>query len=117
MRGVMRTWIVCVGVACTGVALAAPRVDPHEKHKQAIVLDDNGESEKALAVIDEGLAASPRYLPLLRAKGDLLLKLRDYSGALAAYQRYIEAGATGAIARDVQNIIRSLSAVPVSYTH
>ena len=115
MRGVMRTWIVCVGVACTGVAQAAPRVDPHEKHKQAIALDDNGESEKALAVIDEGLAASPKYLPLLRAKGDLLLKLRDYSGALAAYQRYIEAGATGAIARDVQNIIRSLSAVRTTF--
>ncbi|HEY0987461.1 MAG TPA: PEGA domain-containing protein [Kofleriaceae bacterium] len=90
-------------------------MDPHEKHKQAIALDDNGESEKALAVIDEGLAASPKYLPLLRAKGDLLLKLRDYSGALAAYQRYIEAGATGAIARDVQNIIRSLSAVRTTF--
>jgi hypothetical protein len=115
MRGVMRTWIVCVGVACTGVALAAPRVDPNEKHRQAIALDDNGESEKALAVIDEGLAATPKYLPLLRAKGDLLLKLRDYSGALAAYQRYIEAGATGAIARDVQNIIRSLSAVRTTF--
>jgi len=111
MRGVMRTWIVCVGVACTGVALAAPRVDPREKYKQAAQLDDNGDAEKALVVIDEGLASAPRDLRLLGLKGTVLLKLRDYSGALAAYQAYIDAGAAGANLREAQKIVRDLSAV------
>lgn len=115
MRGVMRTWIVYVGVACTGVAVAAPRVDPHEKYKQAVVLDDNGDTEKALAVIDEGLAGAPRNLPLLQLKGAALLKLRDYSGALVAYQAYVAAGATGANGREAQKIIRSLSAVRTTF--
>lgn len=111
MRGVMRTWIVCVGVACTGVALAAPGGNPRDKYKAAVALDENGDAEKALAVIDEGLALAPRDLALLGLKGIVLLKLRDYPGALAAYQAYLEAGATGANRREAQKIVRDLSAV------
>jgi hypothetical protein len=115
MRGVIRTWILCVGVACTGVALAAPRVDPHDKFEQAVALDNNGDTEKALVVIDEGLAGAPKYLPLLRFKGDVLLKLRDYSGAVAAYQAYIAAGATGEYRRKVEQIVRDLSVVNTTF--
>jgi hypothetical protein len=115
MRGVIRTWILCVGVAFTGVALAGPRVDPDDKYTQALLLDNSGHTEKALVVIDEGLAGSPKYLPLLRFKGDLLLKLRDYSGALAAYKVYIAAGATGANRRNTEQIVRDLSAVDTTF--
>jgi hypothetical protein len=115
MRGVMHTWIVCVGVACTGVALAGPRVDPHDKYMEAVALDDNSDTEKALAVIDEGLAAAPKYLPLLRFRGDVLLKLRDYSGAVAAYKVYVAAGATGENRRKAEQIVRDLSVVHTTF--
>jgi len=93
------------------VALAAPRVDPREKYKVAAKLDEDGDAEKALAVIDEGLASAPKDLPLLGLKGTVLLKLRDYSGALAAYQAYLDAGAAGANRREALKIVRDLSAV------
>jgi hypothetical protein len=93
------------------VALAAPAGDPRDKYKVAAQLDENGDGEKAIAVIDEGLALAPRDLALLGLKGIVLLKLRDYSGALAAYQAYLDAGATGANRREAQKIVRDLSAV------
>jgi hypothetical protein len=115
MPGAMRTWIVCVGVACTGVALAAPKVDPHDKYTEAVDLDENGDTEKALAVIDEGLAKAPKYLPLLRFRGDVLLKLRDYSGAVLAFKAYIAAGATGEYLRKANQIVRDLSVVDTTF--
>jgi hypothetical protein len=93
------------------VALAAPAGNPRDKHKLALRLDEDGDTEKALVVIDEGLAVAPRDLALLGFKGAVLLKLRDYSGAIAAYQAYIDAGATGANLRVAKKIIRDLSAV------
>jgi hypothetical protein len=111
MRGALRSCIVCVGVACTAIAVAAPAGSPRDKYKAAVQLDENGDAEKALAVIDEGLSLAPRDLGLLGLKGTVLLKLRDYSGALAAYQAYLDAGATGANRREAQKIVRDLSAV------
>src|SRR5690349_6613890 len=115
MRGVMRTCIVCVGVACTAMAVAAPAGNPREKYKLATQLDESGDPEKALPVIDEGLASAPRDLPLLQLKGAVLLKLRDFSGAIAAYQAYIAAGATGQNRVEAQKIIRALSAAPSTF--
>src|ERR1043165_5281197 len=110
MRGVMRTCIVCVGVACTAMAVAAPAGNPREKYKLATQLDESGDPEKALPVIDEGLATAPRDLPLLQLKGDVLLKLREYSGAIAAYEAYLAAGASGRNRLEAQKIVRALSA-------
>ena len=132
MRVLICTWIVCVSVAWTGVALAAPkggaranpsaaapatpkRVTPagdaHEKYKLAAKLDDSGEPEKALAVIEEGLAIAPKDLALLGFKGRVLLKLRDYTGTLAAYEAYLDAGVQGANRRAAQKIVNDFDAV------
>jgi hypothetical protein len=115
MQALIRTWIVCVGVACTGVALAAPQVDAQEKYKLAVQLDDSGDAEKALGLINEGLAIAPQDLPLLGLKGAVLLKLRDYTAALAAYQAYLDAGATGANRREAQKIVNNLGAVKSTF--
>jgi Outer membrane protein beta-barrel domain/PEGA domain len=130
MHALIRTWIVCVGVACASVVLAAPksaapksaapksaapRSSVRAKYKLAVQFDDNGEAEKALAVIEEGLAIAPKDLPLLSLKGTVLLKLRDYTGALAAYQAYLDAGATGANRREAQKIVSNLGAVQSTF--
>src|SRR6187401_1887051 len=104
MQALLRTWIVCVGVAFTGIALAAPRVDVREQFKRAAQLEQDGEYEKALELIVQGLAAAPKDLKLLGLKGAVLIKLRDYAGALAAYRAYLDAGATGANRREAQKI-------------
>lgn len=111
MRGVMRTCIVCVGVACTAIAVAAPAANPREKYQLAKQLDQDGDTEKALAAIDEGLAAAPRDLALLGLKATILLNVREYAGALAAYQAFLDAGATGFKQRQAQKIVQDLSAV------
>jgi len=105
MRALIRMSIVCMSVAWTSVALAAPKpkiapnvapkADAHTKYRAAVQLDDNGDAEKALSAIEEGLATAPKDLPPLELKGRVLLKVRDYPGALAAYQAYLDAGAKG----------------------
>jgi hypothetical protein len=115
MHALICPWIVCVGVAWTGVALAAPQVDARAKYKLAERLDDRGEAEKALVVIEEGLVIAPNDLPLLKRRGSVLLKLRDYAGALAAYQAFLDAGATGADRRQAQKIVRDLGAVQSTF--
>ena len=57
MRVLLRTWIIRVGVAFTGMALAAPRVDVREQWKRAAQLEQGGEYEQALELIAQGLAA------------------------------------------------------------
>ena len=111
MRVLICAWMVCVGVACTGVALAAPSGDAREKYKLAVKLDDSGEPEKALAVLEEGLAIAPTDLLLLGRKGPVLVKLRDYIGALAAYQAYLDAGVQGGKRRAVMKSMTDLEAV------
>jgi hypothetical protein len=123
MRPLMRIWIVCVGVACTGIAQAAPSgvaqvapsVAARENYKRAAQLDDNGDAEKALVLIDKGLAIAPKDLALLGLKGSVLLKLHNYTAALAAYQAYLDAGATGANRREAQKIVNNLGAVQATF--
>lgn len=115
MRALICTWIVCVGVACTRVALAAPSADVGAKYKLAVSLNNNGEFDKALAAIEEGLAIAPKDLPLLGLRGTVLLTLRDYPGALAAYQAYVDAGAKGASRRAALKIIDDLGAVKSTF--
>jgi len=123
MRTLICTWIVCVAVVYAGGAQAAPKakpgaapkVDARTKYKAAVVADDNGEAEKALAVIDEGLALAPNDLPLLGLKGTVLLKQHDYPGALTAYQAYLDAGVKGASRRAAEKIINDLEAVKTTF--
>jgi hypothetical protein len=111
MPAVIRVWIVCIGVAYAGLALAAPRVDPRVQYKKAAELDEQGDYQAALGVIEKGLAVAPKDLRLLGLKGALLLKLRDYPEALVAYQAYLDAGATGANRREAQKIVDILRTV------
>lgn len=110
MRAFVRTWIICAGLAGAGVALAAPKGGVGEKLESATRLDDAGDTDKALAVIDEGLAIAPKDLRLLSLKGAVLLKMRDYPGALAAYQAYLDAGATGTGRQVAEKIVHNLRA-------
>lgn len=115
LRALIVPWIVWAGVAWTGIARAAPKVDAHAKYQLARQLVDRGEAEEALAVIQEGLAIAPKDLPLLMLKGFALLNLRDYPGVLAAYQACLDAGATGANRRQAQQIIKDLGAVQSTF--
>lgn len=115
MRAWVCVWILCVGVAWAGVAVAAPRRDASPQYKRAIQLHDSGAYDQALASIAEGLAIAPKDLPLLGLEGTLLLELRDYSGARAAYQAYLAAGARGANRREAQKIVANLRAVESTF--
>lgn len=115
MHVLMRSWLVCTGVAWAGAALAAPNVDARATYELAVRLDGRGEAEQALAAIAEGLAIAPSDLSLLGLKGIVLLGLRDYPGALAAYQAYLDAGVTGANRRKALQIVRDLGAVQSTF--
>lgn len=110
----MRAWIIAwVGLAFAGRSTSAD--DARSNYKQAVQLAGDDDNDKALALVDAGLAIAPKDLQLLELKGNLLLKMRDYPGALAAYQAYIDAGATGANRRAAQKIVTSLQSVTSSF--
>ena len=119
MRVLIRNGVVCVGVVYASVALSAPESDARELYQRAGKLDGNGEQEAAISAIEEGLAAAPadRELlrELLRLKGSVLLRLRDYTGALEAYEAYLDAGVTGANRRGAQKIVGDLRAVKSTF--
>jgi hypothetical protein len=107
---VMRLVVACVCIAC-GIATAAPNPGARDKHKEAQKLAADDDNEKALVIVEQGLAIAPKDLELLQLRGTLLLKTRDYAGAVAAYQAYLDAGAAGAGRREALKIVNSLRAV------
>jgi hypothetical protein len=115
MRALICAGVVCAGVAYASGASADPRVDLHAKYAQAAKLANNGAAEQALTLIDEGLAVAPRDLPLLGLKGTVLLSLYEYTGALATYQAYLDAGARGANRREAQKIVDNLRVVQSTF--
>lgn len=138
MRGVIRAWIVCAGVAWAGVALAqpkapapaapkaapaaapkapkaAPKVNPRVEHKAAAAAHVNGDYQKALEHIDRGLAVAPKDRNLRRLKGTVLLEQRDYPGALEAYEAYLDVVPGGQNKRHAQNIVNKLRAVKSTF--
>lgn len=114
MRGLL---FVCASVAISTAALANPSDlnAARDKYKEAARLAADDDNDKALAVVDDGLKLAPRDLQLLELRGSLLLKTRDYGGALAAYQAYVDAGATGANRRAAVKIVQSLAAVKTTF--
>jgi tetratricopeptide (TPR) repeat protein len=127
----VRSLIVCVGIACAGAAVAAPkgatvaapkagrvaapRVGAQAQLKAAAAQYSNGNYQRALELIERGLAVAPQDLGLLGLKGSVLLDLRDYLGALAAYEAYLKAGPTGQNQRQAQNIVKKLEAVKSTF--
>jgi len=111
MRALMVTAIVCVGVAAAGTLHAAPLRDAAAAYKQATQLRQGGDYEGAVAALEEGLTLKPNHVQLvdlLSLKGAVLFDLRDYLGALAAYQACLEAGVTGRKLRDANDAIARL---------
>ncbi|HUQ04725.1 MAG TPA: PEGA domain-containing protein [Kofleriaceae bacterium] len=81
------------------------------KHKRAARLVADGEYTQALALIDDGLTAAPGNLQLLQLRGSALLEMRDFEGALAAYETFLAAGPKGANRRTALRIIANLQSV------
>ena len=115
MRALIHVGIVCVGIVYATSTWAEPRIDVRTAYQRALKLANSGAAEQALAVIEEGLVAAPRNLPLLGLKGTVLLSLYDHAGALAAYQVYLDAGARGANRREAQKIVDSLRTVQSTF--
>ena len=101
--------MIWVAVALVGRSASAD--DARDNYKQAAQLAAEDDNDKALALVEVGLAHAHKDLQLLELKGALLLKMRDFEGALAAYQAYTDAGATGANRRAAQKIVASLHSV------
>jgi hypothetical protein len=78
-------------VATAAPAHAAPDT-ARSKYKAADKLSNAGADAEALVVIEEGLRLDARYLPLLNLKGSVLVRLRDFEGAYAAYKAFLDAG-------------------------
>ena len=105
--------VLCLLIALSAPALASPASS--EKYREAARLAADDDNDKALAAVDDGLRLAPRDLQLLELRGSILLKTRDYAGALAAYQAYVDAGATGANRRAAVKIVQSLTAVKTTF--
>ncbi len=114
MRRVIATLCFASGIA-SGIASAAPNEQAVEKYKAAAKLAADDDNDAALQLVDQGLAIDAKDLKLLQLRGILLLKKRDYAGALVAYQAYIDAGAVGANKRQALKILSSLGPVKTTF--
>jgi hypothetical protein len=124
MRGVVCCWIVGVGLAWAGVAAAAPKagaapaapkVSAQAQYKAAVAEREGGNYQKALDLIEQGLGVAPRDADLLGLKGAILLELRDYPGALAGYQAYLQVIGNSENRRQAQKIVDKLLAVQSTF--
>ena len=115
-------WAAAIALAALLVAAPAPAAPPHKvpaaaaataraQARIAARLFESGAYDEARAAIDQGLAANPRELSLLRLQGSLRMATGDLPGALAAYQAYLAAGATGAKKRQVEGLVKELRPV------
>jgi hypothetical protein len=112
-----RTWVLGAWLAAgllVGAATAHAGDDElsaDEAYAAANELFRTGDYTGALEVVDAALAAGDPTLPLLRLRGDLLLEIRDFEGALAAWEAFLEAGPRGGNLRKARRIIRDLAVV------
>src|SRR6187402_3733620 len=99
MHVLIRRWIVCAILAWAGAAPAAPgtaqETEARQQHRLAAREADGGNYKQALELIEQGLGSAPKDLPLLELKGGVLLKMQDYTGAIAAYRAFLDGGAKG----------------------
>ncbi|MEO7731077.1 MAG: hypothetical protein ABIY55_08910 [Kofleriaceae bacterium] len=107
---------MCVAtLAWTAFAHASPASDATAKRAQAERLYNAGQYEQALAIIEQGLAIVPAHTGLLELKGQVLIKLPDYLGALEAYEADVAAGAVGSNLRNARINIATLAPVRTTF--
>lgn len=88
-----------------------------ERYREAARDVAEGKYDDALVAIDAGLKVDPDHRDLRRLRGEVLLQKRDFEGALAAYERFLEAKPRGANRRKARKIIRDLQAVKTTFVH
>jgi hypothetical protein len=115
MGGLIRIGIVAIAVAWTAVAHASPASEAEAKRVQADRLSIAGQYDQALVVIEQGLAILPTSTGLLELKGQVLIKLPDYLGALEAYEADVAAHAVGSNLRNARINIATLAAVRTTF--
>lgn len=115
MRTLIWIWVACMAIAQASIASARPAAGQRTKYQAAVQLVNAGDYEKALVAIEDALASAPNDPALLFLKGQVLVKLRDYAGALAAYEADLAAGATGATRREAEKIVGRLSVVKTTF--
>jgi hypothetical protein len=138
MRGLIRIGIVGIVIGWTVVAHASPASEAAArltqaaaKLAQAYQLDNASQYDQALVVIEQGLVIlstdtgllEPKgqapfkrvHTGLLELKGQVLVKQLDYLGALEAFEKDVEAGASGANLKNAQLNIKTLSPVRTTF--
>ena len=101
---------VTIALATATPAHAAPDT-ARSKYKAAEKLSTNGADAEALVVIEEGLKLDPKYGPLLNLKGTVLVRLRDYEGATAAFKAFLDTGVSGPTREAVLRTLKSLEQI------
>jgi hypothetical protein len=86
-------------------------------YAEASQLAGEGRYDQALEVIGKGLELDPDHIDLRRLRGEVMLQKRDFEGALAAYERFLEANPRGANRRKAAKIVRDLQAVKRTFVH
>jgi hypothetical protein len=108
----MRVWIaasiLCIAAASAGTARAAPSKAVADSYKTAVQQYQDRDYQRALELVDQGLAIAPRHLDLLFLRASILLALSDRAAAIAAYQACLDAGAKGRNRQEAQLMIRDL---------
>ncbi len=111
VRAIVVGILLFFNVLDVSAALAARSPVAERKHREAEEQLIAGETDAALALVEEGLAAAPRDKDLLLLRGHVLLRRGDYEAAATAYRVYLAAGATGRNKREVGRILESLDQV------
>jgi hypothetical protein len=86
-------------------------------YAEASQLAGEGRYDQALEVIGKGLELDPDHIDLRRLRGEVMLQKRDFEGALAAYESFLEANPRGANRRKAAKIVRDLQAVKRTFVH
>jgi hypothetical protein len=131
MRGLMRIWMIGLAMAWSGLSTAQaapgaraaparrPAAAPANAADAALAEASRqvaaGQYDEALVAIDAGLKLDAKHTGLLELKGQVLVKLPDYLGALEAYEADLAAGPTGPNLRNARLQVKSLLPVRTTF--
>lgn len=104
---------LCVVLGAGSALGAGPGAGDKRKQANAALL--SGDTDGALALVEEGLALDPKDKELLLLRGHVLLKMSDYAAALEAYKAYLASGASGGNRRAVERIVANLNNITSTF--